>query len=165
MISIDLKPGRDASVRRRHPWLFSGAVARTRGDGEDGLAEVLDAGGRRIAAGAWSPASQIVARLWTFGDGPPPGPGLFAGRFAAARRFREAILPPATTGFRAVNSEGDLCPGVLLDVYDDLGVLDLSTEGTERWEEALRAAALEQFRLARILVRRTGHPRDRGSRR
>ena len=162
MISIALKPGRDASVRRRHPWLFSGAVASTRGDGADGLAEVLDSHGRRIAAGAWSPESQIVARLWSFGDSPAPGPALFAERFAASRRLREAVLPPSTTGFRAVNSEGDSCPGVLLDVYDGLGVLDLSTEGTERWEEDLAAAAVEQFGLNRVVVRRTGSRRDRG---
>ncbi|MEO8431779.1 MAG: class I SAM-dependent rRNA methyltransferase [Acidobacteriota bacterium] len=162
MIRIDLKPGREASVLRRHPWLFSGAVARSAGDGSDGMAEVFDARGQRLASGAWSPSSQIVARLWSFGEAPPPGPALFARRFAAARRLRETLLPAETTGYRGLHSEGDLCPGVVLDVYGDLGVLDLSTEGTERWEEPLRAAALEQFGLARILVRRTGARRDRG---
>src|SRR5215471_10480305 len=72
VMRLRLKPGRDESVLRRHPWLFSGAVARAEGDGSDGLAEVMDAGGRVLGHGAWSPGSQIVARLWTF-DGGLPG--------------------------------------------------------------------------------------------
>ena len=123
---------------RRHPWLFSGAVASAEGDGSDGHAEVCDAAGRLLARGAYSPGSQIVARLWTFrsgGDGPGGGDGrtpdaaLFRERFAAARRLREQVLPPETTGFRAVNSEGDMCPGVLLDVYGQTAVLELLDRG------------------------------------
>lgn len=109
MIRLHLKPGRDASVLRRHPWLFSGAVASRQGDGSDGLAEIFNAEGRALAHGSFSPESQIVARLWTF-DGRVPGAELFRERFEAARQLRERVLLPETTGFRAVNSEGDLCP-------------------------------------------------------
>jgi 23S rRNA (cytosine1962-C5)-methyltransferase len=161
MIRLRLKPGRDASVRRRHPWLFSGAVASQEGDGSDGLVEVLSAGGERLAAGAWSPDSQIVARLWTFGEG-LPDPALFSERFGRARRLRDAVVSPATSGFRGVHSEGDLCPGVVVDVYGSTGVLELSTSGTERWEESLKEVAAAAFSLERILVRRTGAVRDRG---
>jgi 23S rRNA (cytosine1962-C5)-methyltransferase len=162
LIRLDLKAGRDASVRRHHPWLFSGAVARSEGDPSDGIAEVFSAGGERLAAGAYSPESQILARLWVFGSAPPPGRALFDARFEAARGLRAAVLPPETTGFRGVHSEGDLCPGVVLDVYGDTGVLDLSTEGTERWETDLVAAARGAFGTNRLVVRRTGSVRDRG---
>ncbi|HEY6148454.1 MAG TPA: 23S rRNA (cytosine(1962)-C(5))-methyltransferase RlmI, partial [Thermoanaerobaculia bacterium] len=162
MIRLVLKPGRDASVRRRHPWLFSGAVARSEGDPSDGIAEVFSSGGERLAAGACSPGSQIVARLWVFGSAPPPARPLFDARFAAARRLRSAVLPSETTGFRGVHSEGDLCPGVVLDIYGETGVLELSTEGTERWEAELAAAARDAFGLGRLVVRRTGAVRDRG---
>ena len=162
MIRLDLKPGRDASVRRRHPWLFSGAVARSSGELSDGIAEVFSSGGERLGAGAHSPDSQIVARLWVFGSSPPPARALFDARFEAARKLREGILPPETTGYRGVHSEGDLCPGVVLDVYGRTGVLELSTEGTERWESDLVAAAESAFALERLVVRRTGAVRDRG---
>ncbi|HEY1252786.1 MAG TPA: 23S rRNA (cytosine(1962)-C(5))-methyltransferase RlmI, partial [Thermoanaerobaculia bacterium] len=69
MIRLTLRPGREASVRRRHPWVFSGAVAATKyaeGDAADGIAQVADASGRPLALGAYSPDSQIVARLWSF---------------------------------------------------------------------------------------------------
>lgn len=172
MIRLFLRPGREASVSRRHPWLFSGAVERREtvvgGDeadpADEGIAEVVDASGKRLAAGAWSPESQIVARLWSFGDEPAPGAALFDERFAAARRLRELVLPPKTTGFRAIHSEGDRCPGVTLDLYGGVGVMDLSTEGTERWEGELALAVRRAFRLDRLVVRRTGSRRDRGGR-
>jgi 23S rRNA (cytosine1962-C5)-methyltransferase len=159
LIRLTLKTGREASVARRHPWLFSGAVARAEGDGGDGHAEVLDASGRPLAHGSYSPDSQIVARLWSF-DGRVPDGALFRERFAAARRLREEVLPPETTGYRAVHSEGDRCPGVLLDVYGEAAVLELTTAGTEAWRAELEAAAREVFAPGRLLVRKTGAAHD-----
>ena len=161
MIRLRLKPGREVSVARRHPWLFSGAVASQEGDGSDGHAEVLDAGGEPRARGSYSPGSQILARLWTF-DGRVPDGALVRERFEAARRLREAVLPPDTSGFRVINSEGDLCPGVLMDVYGETAVLELLTEGTEKWEADLTAAARDVFSPQEIVVRRTGAQRDAG---
>jgi 23S rRNA (cytosine1962-C5)-methyltransferase len=161
MIRLKLKPGREVSVARRHPWLFSGAVASREGDGSDGRAEVVDSGGTVRAHGSYSPESQILARLWTF-DGRVPDAALFRERFEAARRLREAVLPPETTGFRAINSEGDLCPGVLLDIYGDTAVLELLTEGAEKWEAGLTEAARAVFSPRELIVRRTGSSRDRG---
>jgi 23S rRNA (cytosine1962-C5)-methyltransferase len=162
LIRLVLKKGREVSLRRRHPWLFSGAVARREGDGSDGVADVLSEEGERLAVGAYSPESQIVARLWSFGREEGPGPAAFRERFAAARILRDRVLPGETTGFRAVHSEGDRCPGVVLDVYGGTGVLDLSTEGTELWEAPLAEAAKNEFGLGRLIVRRTGTERDRG---
>ena len=161
MIRLFLKTGREVSVRRRHPWLFSGAVARREGEGSDGWAVVFSAGGERLATGAYSPGSQIVARLWVFGDA-PAGPELFGERFDSARSRRASILRAETTGFRGVNSEGDLCPGVTLDVYGGTGVLELSTEGTEAWASVLEREARRAFDLERVIVRRTGVAHDAG---
>lgn len=161
MIRLTVKRGREASVSRRHPWLFSGAVASASGDGADGHAEVVDEAGRLLARGAYSPDSQIVARLWTF-DGRAPDGTLFRERFAAARKLREECLPPETTGYRAVNSEGDRCPGALLDVYGDTAVLELSTGGTVAWRADLEAAAREVFAPGNLIVHETGVFRDAG---
>ena len=163
MIRLTLKPDRGESVRRRHPWVFSGAIAAESGDGSDGIAEVVDAKGTALARGAWSPRSQIVARLWTFDDR-APDLALFRERFETARRLRAELLPPETTGFRAVNSEGDLCPGVLVDVFGEVVVMELLTEGTSRWRADLEIAARETFAPKRLIVRETGSERDRGFR-
>jgi 23S rRNA (cytosine1962-C5)-methyltransferase len=160
LIRLTLKPGREASVGRRHPWVFSGAVAARKGDGSDGIAEVADSGGRVLAHGAYSPESQILARLWTF-DGRLPGPDLFRERFQLARRLRHEVVPAGTTGYRAVNSEGDLCAGVVADVYGQTAVLDLTTEGTEAWAAELEAAFRDVFSPSRVIVRFTGQRRDR----
>jgi len=161
LIRLTIKRGREASLSRRHPWLFSGAVASASGDGSDGHSEIADDGGRLLARGAYSPDSQIVARLWTF-DGRAPDGALFRERFTAARRLREECLPPETTGYRAVNSEGDLCPGVLLDVYGDVAVLELLTRGTEIWRPEIEAAVREVFAPKELVVRETGSARDSG---
>jgi 23S rRNA (cytosine1962-C5)-methyltransferase len=63
-----------------------------------------------------------------------------------------------------LNSEGDLCPGVLLDVFGETAVLDLTTEGTVRWRAGLEAAAREVFSPERLIVRESGSERDRGVR-
>lgn len=161
VIRLSLKPGREDSVLRRHPWLFSGAVASREGDGSDGYAQVLDARGRPLAWGSYSPESQIVARLWTF-DGQRPGRALFRERFETARRLREQMLSRETTGFRGVNSEGDFCPGVLLDLYEGIGVLELLTQGTEHWQAELELAGREVFSVKRLVVKRSGSARDLG---
>ena len=163
VIRLALKPGREESVLRRHPWLFSGAVARSEGDGSDGIAQIVDGSGGSLAHGAYSPDSQILARLWTF-DGRVPDAALFAERFAAARPLRGETINDSTTGFRALNSEGDGCPGVLLDVYGDTAVLELLTEGTEAWAAELEKAARDVFSPGELLVRKSGAVRDRASR-
>src|SRR2546423_1542363 len=155
MIRLRLKPGREVSVARRHPWLFSGAVASVEGDGSDGHAEVLDSKGGPRAGGSYSRGPQTLARLWTF-DGRAPDEALFHERFEAARRLRAAVVPPETSGFRAINSEGDLCPGVLMDIYGETAVLELLTEGIEKWETELAAAVPDVFSPPGITVRRTG---------
>jgi len=163
LIRLTLKSGREASVLRRHPWVFSGAVGARRGDGGDGIAEVADSSGGVLAHGAYSPESQILARLWTF-DGRLPGPDLFRERFQLARRLRQQVVAAATTGYRAVNSEGDRCPGVVADVYGETSVIDLTTEGTEAWGAGIEGAFREVFSPKRIVVRRTASRHDSGRR-
>ena len=161
MIRLVLKPGRDESLRRRHPWVFSGAIASQSGEGSDGVAEVVGSRGEMLGRGSYSPRSQITARIWSF-DGRTPDLSLFLERFAAARRLRAEVVPPETTGYRAVNSEGDHCPGVLVDVFGDVAVMDLTTEGTMRWREELEAAAHRELPIGRLVVRESGRERDRG---
>jgi 23S rRNA (cytosine1962-C5)-methyltransferase len=163
MIRLRLKPGREESVLRRHPWLFSGAVASQDGDGSDGRAEVLDSRGRVLARGAYSPDSQIVARLWSFGERPLDA-DLFAERFLAARTLRERVVGPGTTGYRLVNSEGDHCPGLLIDRYGDVAVLDLLTGGTAKWEADLASAARDVLAPGRLVVRSSAAEQDRAPR-
>jgi 23S rRNA (cytosine1962-C5)-methyltransferase len=164
VIRLAVKPGREESLARRHPWVFSGAIASSTGDGGDGVAEIVTRSGVLLGRGAYSPRSQIVARVWSF-DGRATDRLLFEERFAAALTLRRQVVPPETTGYRALNSEGDLCPGVLLDVFGDTAVMDLTTEGTVRWRDELEQVAWKVFAPARLVVRETGIERDGGAKR
>jgi 23S rRNA (cytosine1962-C5)-methyltransferase len=142
MRTLFLRPGRDAATRRRHPWLFSGAVRREAGDGADGFVEARGGDGGFLARGLASPGSPIVARWWTFAD-EPVDEALVARRVADAAALRETVVPPDTDGYRVVNAEGDFLPGLVVDRYGGILAVQATTEGTERarplWLPALRA--------------------------
>jgi len=133
-----LHRGRERSLRRRHPWLFSGAVARV--DGDPAAGETVDlrsADGELLARAAFSPSSQIRARVWTFAD-EPVDEGLIARRLAAAvaARGRPAAGRP-DAACRLVYAESDGLPGVIVDRYADTLVVQLLTAGAERWRATI----------------------------
>ncbi len=142
MRTITLRHDREAATRRRHPWLFSGAVAREAGSDEGGAVEGRDGSGALLARGFASPRSPIVARWWTFRDEPVDG-ALVERRLDEALALRKAVVPGETDGYRVVNAEGDSLPGLVVDRYGDVLAVQATTEGTERarplWLPALAA--------------------------
>ncbi len=146
-----LKPGRDDAARRRHPWVFSRALAGTPPDA-DGEIEVRSASGAILGRGFASPRSSIAARVWRFDDGPLDAE-FVSGRVQAAARLRERFLPPLTDGYRLVHAEGDGLPGLVVDRYGDVLVVQATTAGTEAarplWLPALRALFPEASILQR----------------
>jgi 23S rRNA (cytosine1962-C5)-methyltransferase len=144
--------GRDAATRRRHPWLFSGAVARQEGSSTDGVVEARDATGAFLARGFASPAASIVARFWTFEDRPLDA-DLVAQRVGEAVALRDLVVPPETDGYRVVNAEGDFLPGLVADRYGGVLVVQATTEGTERARDLWLPALREHFPNAAIVQR------------
>ncbi|HQQ78525.1 MAG TPA: 23S rRNA (cytosine(1962)-C(5))-methyltransferase RlmI, partial [Thermoanaerobaculia bacterium] len=94
MQTLTLARGREAAAKRRHPWLFSGSLARG-APVPGGAVEVRDADGRYVGRGFASPSSPIAARVWTFEDRPLDA-AFVAGRLDAAVALRAAVLPPDT---------------------------------------------------------------------
>jgi len=133
-----LRPGRERSLKRRHPWVFSGAVARV--DGNPGPGEtvaVRSADGELLARAAFSPSSQIRARAWTFVD-EPVDEGLIARRLAAAIAARGGPAAGAPeSACRLVYAESDGLPGVIVDRYADTLVVQLLTAGADRWRATI----------------------------
>ncbi|HLA98354.1 MAG TPA: hypothetical protein VJL34_07850, partial [Anaerolineales bacterium] len=98
MASVVLKPGRDKSVIRRHPWIFSGALAEVRGAPADGeTVEVLSSQGEYLAKGAYSSASQIRVRIWSWDPDEEIGPDFFRERIKKSIRRRVGCVDPAQT--------------------------------------------------------------------
>ena len=129
--------GREKSLFRRHPWIFSGAVAAVKGRPASGqTVEVLGQTGQWLARAAFSPKSQIQGRIWTFDVDETVGPEFFLrriGQSAARRRGLEA----ASDALRLVQSESDGLPGLVLDRYAGVLVFQLLTAGAEYWREAV----------------------------
>jgi 23S rRNA (cytosine1962-C5)-methyltransferase len=145
MDAVMLKTGRERSLLRRHPWVFSGAVDALRGDPAPGeTVDVLTSDGTWIGRGAFSPQSQITVRMWTFDVGESVDDAFFVRRVAAAVAARKQRWnPPARSAVRLLHGESDGLPGVVVDRYADVLVAQFLTTGAERWKGALTAALLQ----------------------
>ncbi len=143
---LRLAPGRERSVLRRHPWIFSGAIAAieaapTARPGDLGL--VLAAGGQRLGVAYVNPEIPLAARLLRWEDAPVDR-DWFAARIAAALELRARLVAPEVTAVRLVNGEGDRLPGLIVDRYADVLAVQCLTLGMSR---------LESFWLPELLGR------------
>lgn len=136
MPAIILKPGREKSILRWHPWIFSGAIDRMDGKPEPGeTVEILSAAGALLGRGAYSPRSQITVRMWSFDPGEEVGPALFHSRLTCAIEIRAPLLAGGDrAACRLVNAESDLLPGLIVDRYADFLVCQFLSAGAERWK-------------------------------
>jgi 23S rRNA (cytosine1962-C5)-methyltransferase len=138
---VTLKPGRDKSLRQRHPWVFSGAIAHVEGAPRAGETVALCAAdGTVLAFAAWSPASNIRARVWSFDAGQVIDEAFFAKRIQTAVKARSSLLDALHEGCRLVHGEADGLPGFVADRYGDVAVVQCLTAGAEAWRDALVAA-------------------------
>jgi len=167
---VVLQPGRDRSVRRRHPWLLSGSVARVEGDPAAGdLLGVLSAEGEVLAHGHYSPRSEIRVRLLWFGKEAPGEEHLRAAiERAMARRYEDPQFRDREA-VRLVNAEGDDLPGLVVDRYREIAVVRFSTVGMAVRREAisgilreLSGAASGYERSDATAARREGLPTNEG---
>lgn len=147
MKKIVLKPKREASVRRFHPWVFSGAVAQKDPEVVDGdLVEVLDHQGRYLATGHYQ-AGSILVRLFSFRQ-TNADQAFWTQKIQQARDYRQALQlpnPPHTNCFRLVHAEGDGLPGLVIDWYAGTAVVQCHSIGMYRQLPQLIQALLDTF--------------------
>jgi 23S rRNA (cytosine1962-C5)-methyltransferase len=151
--AVALKAGRDKSLRERHPWIYSGAIERVEGDpGPGDTVEVRSHDGALLAVAAYSPASQIRARAWSFAPEAIDA-AFFAQRVRAAVEARAGMLDERHTACRLVHGESDGLPGVVADRYGDTIVVQFSSAGAERWREAIVDALVAATGAANVVER------------
>ena len=151
MKSIRLKPGKDRSLHRRHPWVFDGAIAKGRADAGETV-RVEDAEGQFLAWGAFSPDSRIRVRAWSFDAQQRIDPAFFRSALARAIALRER-LAIASNGVRLVHGESDGLPGLIVDRYGDTLVAQLGSCGVERWKDTIADSLLELTGCSRLYER------------
>jgi len=133
---VVIKPGREKSLRHRHPWVFSGAIARVEGEPAPGdTVAVVAHDGAPLAWAAWSPASQIRARAWSFDPGARIDEDFLGARLAAAVARRAGMLDEGHDACRLVHAESDGLPGLVVDRYGDTAVVQMLSAGAERWRD------------------------------
>lgn len=139
MVTLILKPGRERSLMRRHPWIFDTSVERIDGPVRNGdTVLVARHDGTPLARAGVSLASRIRARVWHFTPDSPVDHAFFRRRIAQAiaRRLAHPLLR-GQQGLRLVHGEADGLPGVILDRFGAVAVLQMTFAGAERWREAI----------------------------
>lgn len=142
---VHLRPGREKSLLRKHPWVFSGAIASVEGSLQPGeTVLVLSSDGQPMGVGAYSPKSQIRIRMWSFKDNELIDEPFFKNRLSRAIALREHLgLGHVTNAYRLVHGESDLLPGVIADRYGDIVVLQLLSAGAEYWRDVISSLISE----------------------
>ena len=135
---IFLKPGREKSVRQRHPWIFSGAVERIQGvPGKGETVEVRSSAREFLGQAAYSPNSQIRARMWNWDEKEIIDEAFFCRRIERAIALRRQYETGDTNAMRLIHAESDGLSGIIVDRYGDVLVLQCLTAGAEYWRELL----------------------------
>jgi 23S rRNA (cytosine1962-C5)-methyltransferase len=140
-----LAKGREKSLLRRHPWVFSGAVTRVEGKANSGdTIDIVDSQGKWLARGAFSPSSQIRARVWTFRQDEDIDIEFFVRRLQQAQSWRNWIAQrDGLDGYRLIAGESDGLPGITIDRFQNFLVLQLLSAGAE-YQRAPLLAALQK---------------------
>ena len=132
--TVILQEGREKSLKRHHPWVFDGAVANVKGRCRSGdTVDVVAADGSWLGRGAYSPASQIRVRIWTFDQQEVIDNAFFLRRIEQAWQLRQRLMQQANTNAcRLIAAESDGLPGVTIDLYNNLAVLQLLSAGADK---------------------------------
>ncbi|HSM72546.1 MAG TPA: class I SAM-dependent methyltransferase [Anaerolineales bacterium] len=154
-MQVTLKKGRERSLLRRHPWIFSGAIHHVDGSSvaSGSTVDLLSSDGQFLARASYSPASQIRARVWTFED-EPVDKEFFRRRIRSAIRTRETWnLKPETDSYRLIYAESDNLPGLIVDKYNDVLVMQCLTAGAEYWKDTFADLLIEETGISNIYER------------
>ena len=143
---IILKPGKEGPVMRFHPWIFSGAIEKTIGKPAEGdVVECFSSGGAYLATGHCMPGS-LAVKLFTF-KRQEINDSFWYSKIKEAWQVRKSIgltYNPNTNAYRLVHNEGDSIPGLIVDVYGSLAVLQAHSTGMHDIRKLLAEAIVAE---------------------
>jgi 23S rRNA (cytosine1962-C5)-methyltransferase len=139
-VLVYLKAGKEKSLQRRHPWVYSTAIGKTAGTPQSGdTCEIRAPDGKFLAWGAFSPESQIRIRAWSFVETDVIDNAWIANKIRVAALRRE-VLDVQTNAQRLVFGEADQLPGLIVDRYGDWAVVQILSAAIEYWRSAVLEA-------------------------
>ena len=151
MKTLRLKDGKERSLLRRHPWIFDSAIARGGADAGETV-RIESQAGEFLAWAAFSPASKIRARAWSFDTAQRIDAAFLGERCASAIRARRRFEIDSDA-MRLVHGESDGLPGLIVDRYGDTLVAQFLSAGAERWKAVLADALLAETGLSKLYER------------
>lgn len=144
--TVILNEGREKSLLRHHPWIFSKAIQKADESLQMGqTVEVVNQAGEFLCYGLYSPNSQIRVRALSFDENVKITDALIASRVKAAISLRKNVFARGNDGVRLISSEGDLLPGLIADKYNEYIVISISSCGMERYKNIICQTLKEIF--------------------
>ena len=152
---IILKKTADSFIKRKHPWIFSGALEKVDGNPSKGeTVQIFTSEKKLVGLGSFSPSSQIRVRVWTFNPEEKIDEAFFRGKIDQAKSLREKILNVSTTNaYRIINSESDGLPGLIIDRYGEYIVCQFLSSGVEFFKEVITDILNDMFKPKGIYER------------
>jgi 23S rRNA (cytosine1962-C5)-methyltransferase len=168
MLTITLKPGKEKSLLRRHPWIFPTAIDRIEGRPDEknkpgATAVVQSASGQFLARAAYSPKSQIRARVWTFSESEPVDHAMIKRRVKKALAHRMSMVKD-TDAIRLIFGEADGFPGLVVDWYAGRQghlVCQFQSAGVEAWKVPIVQALIAETGCPNVYERSDASVRER----
>jgi 23S rRNA (cytosine1962-C5)-methyltransferase len=161
IMKLTLKPGREKSLLRRHPWVFASALQTPDVNPASGsTVDLLSSERHFLARASYSPHSQIRARVWTFED-KPIDREFFRKRIRGAIDFRRMLqIEGQGDAYRLIHSESDGIAGLVVDRYGNVIVLQSSTAGSEFWKDTIADLLIEETGIQTIYERSDADVRE-----
>ena len=155
MHSVTLKKSADSFIKRKHPWIFSGAIEKVEGNPSNGqTVKIFTSNKTIVGSGSFSPSSQIRVRVWSFNPEEKIDSDFFRKKILAASETRKQFIDTSqTSAYRIINAESDGLPGLIVDRYSDFLVCQFLSSGTEFSKEIIIAILDEIFNPAGIYER------------
>jgi len=137
--SIILKKSADTFIKRKHPWIFSGAIEKVEGNPSNGeTVQIFTSNKTLVGSGSFSPSSQIRVRVWSFDPEEKVDVDFFKRKISLALSLREKIIDTSkTNAYRIINAESDELPGLIVDRYADYLVCQFLSAGTEFFKKIM----------------------------
>ena len=155
MHSVILKKSADSFIKRKHPWIFSGAIDKVDGNPSNGeTVQIFTSNKTLVGFGSFSPSSQIRVRVWSFNPEDKIDSDFFRKKAIAASELRNQLINNSTTNaYRIINAESDGLPGLIVDRYSDFIVCQFLSAGVETYKEKIVEILNDIFKPTGIFER------------
>lgn len=158
MPKVVLKPGKEKAVLKKHPWIFSGAIESLPPIEPGEILPIFSHTGVCLAQGYFHPSNSLAGRILCFSEAPIPE--VLKKKFESSLALRKTFIDPAQTDcYRLIHAEADGIPGLIVDLYGNVAVIQINTWGIERLRPLIRQILIDLIQPKAIYEKSTSNAR------